>query len=348
MHGYNGYRMPAEWETHQRTFLSWPVRASLINQENHAQVIRAYAQVARAIAAFEPVTVLVNPETEEEARALCGDGVSLLTLAHDDAWVRDNGPTFVRDAAGGLAGVSWRFNAWGEKYVPYDLDDALAGALLARLGIPCVQAPFVLEGGSIHTDGAGTLLTTEQCLLNPNRNPSLSRAQLEDLLRAHLGVSQIIWLRQGVFGDETDGHVDNIACFAAPSVALLQVCRDPEDPNYAVTQENRDILARAADARGRPLRVVEIEQPPARVEDDGRLALSYINFYLANGGLVLPVFGGDAAETDRKAAETLSALFPGREIVPVDGMPLIREGGNVHCITQQMPAGIETSGRDEP
>lgn len=347
MHEYSGYRMPAEWETHQRTFLSWPVRTSLINKENHAQIIRAYAQVAQTIAAFEPVTVLVNSETEEEARALCGDDVSLLTLAHDDAWVRDNGPTFVRGAAGGLAGISWRFNAWGEKYTPYDLDDALAGALLARLGIPCIQAPFVLEGGSIHTDGAGTLLTTEQCLLNPNRNPSLSRGQLEGLLQAHLGVSQIIWLKRGVFGDETDGHVDNIACFAAPGVALLQVCRDPQDPNYVLTQENRDILGRAADARGRPLRVVEIEQPPARVEDGGRLALSYINFYLANGGLILPVFGGDAAETDRKAAETLSALFPERKIVPVDGMPLIREGGNVHCITQQMPAGIETSGRDE-
>lgn len=342
---YDGYRMPAEWEPHQRTFLSWPEQTSLIHRENHRQTLRAYAQTARAVAACEPVTVIVGPDTGEEARAFCGDAVSYLCIPHNDAWVRDNGPTFVRDAAGRLAGVNWRFNAWGEKYRPFDLDDALAGRLLAALGVPRVDVPIVLEGGSIHTDGEGTLLTTEQCLLSPNRNPSMTKEQITGVLRAALGVSQIIWLRKGVFGDETDGHVDNIACFAAPGTVLLQVCRDAADPNFAASRENRAVLAQARDAKGRPLRVVEIEQPPARFDHGGRLALSYINFYLARGGVILPVFGGDAAETDRLAAETLRAVFPDRAVVPVDGTPLIREGGNVHCITQQMPQG---TGKETP
>lgn len=342
---HTGYHMPAEWETHQRTFLSWPERASLIWKENHKQTIHAYAQVACTIAAFEPVTVIVGPDTEAEARALCGDAVSYIRIAHNDAWVRDNGPTFVRDQAGLLAGVNWRFNAWGEKYMPCDLDDALASRLLTVLGVPCMDVPIVLEGGSIHTDGEGTLLTTEQCLLNSNRNPSMTKEQINDVLKETLGVSAIIWLKNGIFGDETDGHVDNVACFAAPGTVCLQVCRDADDPNFSSSQQNLDVLAHVTDAQGRPLRVIEIEQPPARFDHGERLALSYINFYLVNGGLILPVFGGDAAETDRKAAETLRAAFPARRIVPVDGMPLIQEGGNVHCITQQMPEG---TGKETP
>lgn len=342
---HTGYHMPAEWDKHQRTFLSWPEKASLIWKENHEQTLRAYAQVACAIAAFEPVSVLVGPDTEAEARTLCGDAVSYIHLAHNDAWVRDNGPTFVRNEAGRLAGVNWRFNAWGEKYLPCDLDNALAGRLLTVLNIPRIDIPIVLEGGSIHTDGEGTLLTTEECLLNPNRNPSMTKEQIADVLKETLGISKIIWLKNGIFGDETDGHVDNVACFAAPGTVCLQVCRDEDDPNFNASQQNLDVLTHAKDAQGRPLRVIEVEQPPAHFDHDERLALSYINFYLVNGGLILPVFGGDAAETDRKAAETMRGVFPDRKIVPVDGMPLIREGGNVHCITQQMPEGIgeETS-----
>lgn len=342
---HTGYHMPAEWAKHQRTFLSWPEKDSLIWKENHEQTIQAYAQVAGAIAAFEPVSIIVSQDTEAEARALCGDAASYLCIAHNDAWVRDNGPTFVRDEANRLTGVHWRFNAWGEKYLPCDLDDALAGRLLNMLSVPRIDVPIVLEGGSIHTDGAGTLLTTEQCLLNPNRNPSMTKEQITDVLKQTLGVSKIIWLKNGIFGDETDGHVDNVACFTTPGTVCLQVCRDVDDPNFSFSQQNLDILTHAKDAQGRPLRVIEIEQPPARFYHGERLALSYINFYLVNGGLILPVFGEDAGETDQIAVETLRAAFPGRKVIPVDGMPLIREGGNVHCITQQMPEG---TGKETP
>ena len=336
----NKTTMPAEWEKHQRTFLEWPVQDSLIHPENYREVCEGYAQVARAVSSFEPVTVLVNPDAVEEAGRLCGPSAELLIIPHDDAWVRDNGPTFVRDGTGVLQGISWRFNAWGEKYKPFDRDDAAAGRLLQHYGVPCVEVPMVLEGGSIHVDGEGTLLTTEQCLLNPNRNPGMTRAQIESQLMQSLNVSKIFWLRSGLDGDETDGHVDNVACFARPGVIVMQVCHDPQDPNYEVTQKNREILKRETDARGRTLTVIEILQPPARFYQGNRLTLSYLNFYFVNGGIILPVFGVDAAETDRAAAETLKILFPDRKIVAVDGMPLIKEGGNVHCITQQMPEAV--------
>ena len=346
MQEQNRNTMPAEWEKHQRTFLEWPVRDSLIRPENYAEVCKGYAQVARSVSAFEPVAVIVNSDTEEEARRLCGPAVELLNIPHDDAWARDNGPTFVRNPTGALRGISWRFNAWGEKYSPFDRDDAAAGRILEHYGISCVEVPMVLEGGSIHTDGEGTLLTTEQCLLNPNRNPGLTRAQIEDRLMRNLNVSKILWLKNGLFGDETDGHVDNVACFARPGVILMQVCRDPNDPNYEVTQKNREVLERETDAQGRKLTVIEILQPPARYYHGDRLTLSYLNFYFVNGGIILPVFGGDAEETDRAVSDTLKELFPGREIVTVDGMPLIKEGGNVHCITQQMPeAGCTQEGK---
>lgn len=334
------YMMPAEWEIHQKTWMEWPVRESLIWKENHFETIRAYAEVAKAIAVFEPVSIIVNPETEQEAKGQCGSCAELFTIPHNDAWVRDNGPTFVRNTDGHLAGISWKFNAWGEKYAPYDLDDQLAGRLLEHLHIPCFQAPIILEGGSIHVDGEGTLLTTEQCLLHSNRNPLLSRQQIEEVLKKSLHISQIIWLKKGVFGDETDGHVDNVACFAKPGVVLMQTCRHPDDPNYEITKENRAILSEAIDANGRKPEIIEIPQPPARFYHGERLALSYLNFYFVNGGIILPTFGGDAAETDRETIQILQTLFPDRKIAAVEGMPLIKEGGNVHCITQQMPEGI--------
>lgn len=332
--------MPAEWEEHQRSFLEWPVRDSLIWKENEEEVCAGYAEVAKAIAAFEPVTVIVNPGVEQQAARLCGGSVHCLTIPHNDAWVRDNGPTFVRNEEKKLSGISWKFNAWGEKYAPYDLDDKVAGRILEHFRVPCIPVPMVLEGGSIHVDGEGTLLTTEQCLLNRNRNPHMTREQIEEALKTQLNISKVIWLKQGLFGDETDGHVDNVACFAKPGVVVLQACHDPKDPNEAITRENLEILRRTADAKGRALQVVEIPQPPARCYNGERLTLSYLNFYFVNGGIVLPVFGGDAAGADAQAVRILQELFPERKIVTVDGMKLIKEGGNVHCITQQMPKGV--------
>ncbi len=332
--------MPAEWEKHQRTFIEWPVKDSLVWRENYQEVCEGYAKVAKAVSEFEPVTMIVNSDTQAEAEILCGTSADFLTIPHNDAWVRDNGPTFVWDEEKKLSGINWIFNAWGEKYKPYNLDNEAAYKVLEHVNVPCLNAPIVLEGGSIHVDGEGTLLTTEQCLLNPNRNPHLTRGKIEEVLKKYLNVSKIIWLKKGLFGDETDGHVDNVACFAKPGAILFQACYDREDPNYEITQENLDILRQATDARGRKPEVIEIRQPPVRLYHGQRLTLSYLNFYFVNCGIILPVFGGDAAETDRMAEQTLQKLYPGRKIVTVDGMPLIKEGGNVHCITQQMPKGL--------
>ncbi|MDO7908201.1 agmatine deiminase family protein [Paenibacillus sp. JX-17] len=334
------YTMPAEWEKHERTFLSWPVQDSMVYPDDYEDVCQGYTELVSAIAEFEPVTLVVNPSDLEKVRPLFkGQHVELLPLEHNDAWLRDNGPTFVVNAEGERAGINWRFNAWGGKYEPWDLDDAVAPYILEKLNIRRFDAPLVMEGGSIHVDGEGTLLTTEECLLNPNRNPDLTREQIEEQVKMHLNVSQIIWLKRGLSGDETDGHVDNVACFAAPGKIIMQVCNDPADENYKITQENLKILRESKDARGRALEVIEIEQPPLAMHEESRLTLSYLNFYFVNGGLILPVFGGAAEETDRKAAEVLQNLYPERRIRTINGMAIIREGGNVHCTTQQLPAG---------
>ena len=332
------FAMPPEWDKHERTFISWPVRESMVCPEDYGSVCEGYAGIVKAVSEFEPVTLIVNPGEAERVRPLfAGHAVTLLEVGHNDSWLRDNGPTFVRDPSGKLGGVNWQFNAWGGKYAPWDLDDAVAPAILEACGIQRFDAPLVMEGGSFHVDGEGTLITTEECLLNPNRNPHLSRGQIEAYLKQYLNVEKIIWLKRGLSGDETDGHVDNVACFAAPGKILMQVCDDPEDENYSITHENMAILQESTDAKGRPLEVIPVPQPPAVKIGDRRLTLSYINFYFVNGGIILPVFGGAAAETDRRAEQVLRAVFPERRIRTVDGMAVVKEGGNVHCITQQMP-----------
>ncbi|MBP1737462.1 MAG: agmatine deiminase [Oscillospiraceae bacterium] len=332
--------MPAEWAPHERTLMQWPVRDSMVNPENYDAVSADYGRIAAAISEFEPVTMLINEESMADASGLCGGRAELLTVAHSDGWFRDNGPTFLLNEENILSAVKWRFNAWGEKYLPYELDDAAAPIALKQLQIPWFPSSIILEGGSIHTDGEGTLLTTRECLLHPSRNPGLSQEEISAELRRCLGVSQIIWLNRGLSGDETDGHVDNIACFAAPGVVLMQVCRDPSDPNFEITQENLKLLRSTKDAAGRTPEVIELPQPPARFDSESRLTLSYLNFYLVNGGLLLPVFGGDAAQTDAQAADILQKTFPGRRVVALNTSALITEGGNIHCVTQQMPRGI--------
>lgn len=331
--------MPPEWARHERTFMSWPVQDSMVYPDDHEAVCAGYAGIVLAIAEFEPVGVLVNEDDMTLAkRHLDAPNIELIPIPHSDAWLRDNGPTFVVGPGGELAGVNWRFNAWGGKYAPWELDDEVAPQLLERLGVRRFDAPIVMEGGSIHVDGEGTLLTTEECLLNVNRNPELGRGQIADLLSRYIGIDKIIWLNRGLAGDETDGHVDNIACFAAPGKVIIQTCNDPADDNYDITQENLRILREATDARGRSFEIVELPQPPKAMFEDSRLTLSYLNFYFVNGGIVLPVFGGAAEATDREAARILAETFPDRRIRAVDGMAIIKEGGNVHCTTQQMPA----------
>lgn len=336
------YTMPAEWTDHERTFISWPIQSSMCYPEQYPDVCAAYAEIITAIAEFEPVTVIVNASDEATVKQQLGDhhlyAVDCLAVEHNDAWLRDNGPTFVTTDDGKIAGVNWGFNAWGEKYSPWDLDDAVASTILQHYGVKQFDAPLIMEGGSIHTDGEGTLLTTEECLLNLNRNPQLSREQIEDILKQYVHIDKVVWMKQGLSGDETDGHVDNIACFAAPGKVIMQVCNDPEDDNYEITQENLAMFRQTVDAKGRAIEVIEIEQPPAVYYDGSRLTLSYLNFYFVNNGIILPIFGGTAEATDRKAIDVLSALYPDRQMRTINGMGIIREGGNVHCTTQQMPA----------
>ncbi|MDL4840883.1 agmatine deiminase family protein [Aquibacillus rhizosphaerae] len=331
------FKMPAEWEKHNRTLIAWPVKDSMCYPEDYEKVSKGYMEIIQAIAEFEPVTVIVNTSDLDKVTMLFKDTkIEVLAIEHNDAWLRDNGPTFITNHNGDVAAINWSFNAWGEKYSPWDLDDKVAPKILERYGVKQFDAPIIMEGGSIHVDGEGTLITTEECLLNPNRNPHLNKHQIEKNLKDYLNVEKIIWLKSGLSGDETDGHVDNIACFVEPGKVMMQICNDPNDDNYLITKENLSILDNLTDAKGRKIEVIPVQQPPKRYDGDQRLTLSYLNFYFVNGGIILPVFGDDAEEMDHKAEKLLAEIFPDRRIRTVDGMAIIREGGNVHCTTQQM------------
>lgn len=334
----DGFFMPAEWAPHSRCWMEWPTRGEVWGEQIEA-ARDAYAEVAAAIARFEPVTMIAKPKNFIEASLRVGKdkNITMLNLPHDDSWMRDNGPTFVVNAAGEVAGVDWRWNAWGNKYPDHERDALVAEEVLKHLAMRRYEAPFVLEGGAIHTDGEGTLLTTESCLLNPNRNPGLGRTDMEELLAAYLGVRKVIWLGDGLKDDDTDGHVDNLACFAKPGAVLALACNDPADANHGALKDNLARLRAATDAQGRAFEVVEIEQARARYLPDGRrLALSYINFYIANGAVIVPAFEDPQ---DARAFETISRAFPGREVVQVPALDIVHGGGGIHCITQQQPAG---------
>lgn len=292
------------------------------------------ADIARAIARFEPVVMVARPADAEAAKQTCGTFAEIFVAPTDDSWARDSGPTFL--SGGCRAGVVWRFNAWGEKYAGYENDAALASRILRRAGAEPFAAPIVCEGGAIHVDGDGTLITTEQCLLNRNRNPDHKREEITDVLRRYTGTESVLWL-PGEFADiETDGHVDNIACFAAPGRLLLGIPPSGHPDFPAVVQLKR-FLSEARDAKGRALEIVEIAQPQCKREDwRGRpLAASYINFYVVNGALIAPAFDDPA---DLPALAVLADCFPNREIVQINASDLVEGGGGIHCITQQEPA----------
>ena len=339
----DGFFMPAEWHAHKRCWMAWPCRDEIWGEGLDA-ARDAYAEVAKTVAEFEPVTMVANPEDVAEVSLRCGSGVAALPLAIDDSWMRDTGPTFVVDGQGGLAGIDWQFNAWGGKAETYDKDAALAGLLLDHLGLDRYAAPLILEGGSIHVDGQGTLMTSEQCLLNPNRNPKLGREEIETQLREHLGVRAVIWLGEGLVDDETDGHVDNIACFVRPGVVMALTTADSEDANYAALQDNLARLRAARDAQGRELEIVEVEQPAPEVHPKGpRLARSYINFYIANGGVVMPSFEDPK---DEAAFAAVSKCFPEHDVRQVPAGDIVLGGGGIHCITQQQP--LSEAAREGP
>jgi agmatine deiminase len=319
----------------------------------------AFAEVAEAISSFEPVTVGVSRYQCENARAGLPESVRVVEIASDDAWMRDVGPTFVTDDRGTIRGVDWRFNAWGGLesglYHPWTRDSLVARKVLEIEGVDRYLAPLIMEGGSFHVDGQGTLITTEECLLNANRNPRMTREQIDACLRNYLNVQKIVWLERGVYLDETDGHVDNLCCFVKPGEILLTWTDDPHDPQYTISKRAFDILYKEKDARGRPFTVYKIHQPNPMVrlstdcEDldtnasakprsaGDRLAASYVNFYIANKGIVMPIFDDPH---DKAAIDQLSQLFPDRTIVGVRSREILLGGGNIHCITQQVPLGV--------
>ena len=353
----DGFYMPAEWAPHTRTWMLWPERPDSW-REGAVPAQTAFKAVISAIARFEPVTVGTSSSQFLRASEQLADllNVQVIELSSDDVWMRDCGPTFVVDHQGGLAAVDWDFNAWGGQdgglYPTWDIDRQVARKVAQLEGTPRYATPgFVLEGGAIHVDGEGTLITTAECLLHRNRNPQLSQSAIEGYLRDYLGVDTIIWLPEGMYNDETDGHVDNFCCFVRPAEVLLCWTDDESDPNYTRCRSALAVLGNSQDARGRRLAVHKIPIPAPRyavleseggalgqVPDDNgrpeRLAASYVNFLIVNGGIVVPGF---VDPMDAVAMEILKELFPEREIVMVPGGEILLGGGNIHCITQQQP-----------
>jgi len=334
----DGFRMPAEWEAHSRCWMAWPCRHSLWGDGLEA-ARDAVAEVADAIAAFEPVTMLVEPDSLTDASVRCGKGVACMPMEMDDSWMRDTGPTFLLGPKGELAAVDWIFNAWGQRYRPYSRDAELAREVIEYLKIKRYQAPLVTEGGALHVDGEGTLLAVRPSIVNDNRNPRKNQEQIESLLLDHTGCSKLIWLPNGLHNDETDGHIDNVACFTEPGKVVTLVTDDRKDPNWEPLQENLEVLRRATDAAGRELSVATLPLPGPGTNSRGEvITLSYVNFYLANGGVILPSFDDPA---DDEAFETVSTLFPDRRVVQVPVLDILKGGGGIHCITQQQPARLE-------
>jgi agmatine deiminase len=334
----DGYAMPAEWAEHARTWMCWPCRTEAWGgPEGLLRAKQAVARVARAISSFEPVVMAVRAQDSAEPKLACSGRIETFEVMLDDSWSRDIGPTFLGHAQGRKAAVQWQFNAWGNKYHPYNHDAEFATKAAAAIDTLVYPAPLVCEGGAIHVDGEGTLLTTEQCLLNENRNPNLTRQQIEERLALFTGVRRIIWLGTGFSDEETDGHIDNIACFAAPGRVIVGVPSSRSHPDYEPVMDALYRLSNARDAEGRKLEIVEIQQPSIERRDwQGRiLQASYVNFYLPNGGIVMPSFDDP---NDEAARSVLADCFPGRDLLQVDALDIVQGGGGIHCITQQEPA----------
>jgi agmatine deiminase len=341
------YRMPAEWEPHLATYLVWPHNRD--TWPGKFDVIPPiFARIAAAIAQFEPVRILVQSpeviaEVRETIRAAAGAAlmqrVEIVAIPTNDAWIRDHGPIFVnRITAGGndpkQIALDWRFNSWGEKYGAFDLDDVVPQRLAERYAFEVIEPGIVLEGGSIDCNGAGSLLTTESCLLNRNRNPDLSRAEIEDYLKTYLGVTNVLWLGDGIAGDDTDGHVDDLARFVSRDTIVTVIENDPDDANYQVLAGNLERLRAMRDQDGRPFKIETLPMPPALYHEGTRVPASYANFYILDGGVIMPTF--DCA-ADSVAEATLARLLPGRRVVGIPSTDLVWGLGAIHCLTQQHP-----------
>jgi agmatine deiminase len=332
--------MPAEWDPHAATWVAWPH-----NPETWPDCLEAaraeFEKLVAELARFERVEILVRDALLRErvaawaARLRIDSRIRLHVVPSDDVWMRDIGPTFARDCAGRLTAIDWTFNAWGGKYPPWERDDAVAARVAELCGVARVRPELVIEGGALEVDGEGTLLATEPTLLDPKRNPGIGRAELERRLSSLIGSERVVWLGEGIEGDDTDGHVDDVARFVRPGVVVCAREPDSRDANHAPLEDMAARLRAARDARERRLEVIDLPMPAPVRDGDVRLPASYANFYLCNGAALVPVFG---VPQDPAALEILRAALPGRAIVPIPSRTLVRGLGAVHCLTQQQPA----------
>ena len=335
------YYMPAEWYPHQCCWMQWPYENpkhdyGTVPSWSHFDFDKgrlAWATVANSIIEFEKVKMLVHPNEIKKAKNLLNSKIEIIELIIDDCWARDSGAIFLLNDENKLGGIDWKFNGWG-KFKPYDSDNKIAKFMIENSSAKYFKNTMVLEGGSIHVDGEGTLLTTEQCLLNKNRNPKLSKHEIENNLKDFFNVNKIIWLKNGT-DEGTDGHVDNIACFVKPGTIIALSCSDKSDNFYDKINENLEILKTTTDSKGRRLDIIEIEMSYKRLIPDDDEPSSYINFYIANKGIVMPSFEDEKA--DYNAKTIVQSAFPDRKIVTINGIDILMGGGNVHCITQQQP-----------
>jgi len=350
----DGFRMPGEHEPQEQVWMAWPVRPDNW-RDNGKPAQEEFVKVASAIAQSTPVTFIVGPEHYSQARAAIPNEINVLEIPSDDAWMRDIGATYVVNHQGERRAIDWKFNAWGGKvdglYDSWDQDDAVASQMAATTGDRVYKAPLVLEGGSIHVDGEGTCYTTEECLLHPSRNPNLTKGEIESLLKDYLNIEKIIWLPLGLCNDETNGHIDNILHVIRPGVVALTFCEDPNDPQFAISQAAYDVLNTSQDAQGRTLQIIKLPMPgPLFVTEEEssglessdfverqageRLAASYANFLITNGIVVWPMLD---EKTDGLAAKILQDAFPDHKLMGVSTRNILLGGGNIHCITQQVP-----------
>jgi agmatine deiminase len=333
------YRMPAEWEPHEATWLAWPKNPESFPASILPDVERIYLRMIAVLSIGEKVNVLVDDDVSEErvAGLLDEQGIRRNVILHRvrtaDVWMRDYGPIFVKQGKK-LKITKWKYNAWGGKYDDLMRDDGVVDALSGGLGFEVIRPGIVLEGGSIDVNGTGMLLTTEQCLLNPNRNPRMTKKQIEGRLSDYLGATHVVWLKEGIAGDDTDGHVDDIARFVDPSTVLCAVEENPADANYEALKLDFELLQKSLDQDGEPLEVVPLPMPGPLNSPMGRLPASYSNFYIGNAAVLLPVFNH---KNDVRAQSLLEQYFPGRKVVPLDCRALVYGLGAIHCVSQQQP-----------
>jgi agmatine deiminase len=341
-----GYRMPAEWEAHAGTWLTWPRPEGISFPDKYETVPPIYAELIRHLVTTEDVNINVwNAEMESWVRDLLRKYETPLGRVHFhhfpayEPWCRDHGPIFLvreRDGKRERAVVDWGYDAWGNKYPPYDLDDAIPQHVARLRGLPLFSPGIVMEGGSLEVNGRGTVLTTEACLLNPNRNPNLTKAEIEEYLRQYLGATNVLWLGEGIVGDDTDGHIDDLTRFVNATTVVTVVEPDPLDENFGPLRDNLQRLKKLCDQDGNPLRIVELPMPGVVEYNGQRLPASYANFYIANGVVLVPTY---RHENDSSALALLQKEFPDRRVIGIDSTELIWGLGSFHCISQQEPAG---------